>query len=60
MRFGIYFNRKLCLKFELKYLIFLENINIGHMKISRDYFWPPKFSDFRGLFWPLPQEMMQI
>ena len=28
-----------------KYLIFLENINIGHLKISRDYFSTPKFSE---------------
>ena len=33
-----------------KYLIFLENINIGHLKISRDYFWPPKFSERNGQY----------
>ena len=41
VRFGIYFN--IVIKICFKYWIFLENVNIGHMKISRDYFWPPKF-----------------
>ena len=35
-----------CVNFFLKYLIFLEKFNIGHLiKISWDYFWPPKFSE---------------
>ena len=34
---------KVVFKICFKYLIFLENINIGHLKISRYYFWPPKF-----------------
>ena len=38
VHFGIYFNRKFKICF--KYLIILENINIGHLNISRDYFWP--------------------
>ena len=33
-----------------KYLIFLENINIGHLKISQDYFWPPRFSERNGQY----------
>ena len=38
---------KVVFKICFKYLIFLENINIGHLKISRDYFWPPKFSEMK-------------
>ena len=34
-----------------RYLIFLENINIGHLKISRDYFWPQKFSESSDMTW---------
>ena len=44
VRFAIYFNKKLCLNFFYKYLIFLENNNIGPiMKILRDYFRPSNF-----------------
>ena len=32
-------------KIFFQYFIFLENINIGHLKMSRYYFWPPKFSE---------------
>ena len=48
VRFGIYFNRKLCLKFDN-----FQNINIGHLKISRDYFWPPKFSEKKRIIYLL-------
>ena len=44
VRFGIYFNRKLCLKFVL------ENIDIGHLKISRDYSWPQNFQKRNGQY----------
>ena len=40
----------MCLKCILEYLIFLENINNGHLKISRDYFWPPKFSEKKWIY----------
>ena len=42
VRFGIYILIESCV---FKYLICLENINIGHLKISRDYVWPPEFSE---------------
>ena len=38
---------KVVFKICFKYLIFLDNINIDHLKISRDYFWPPKFSEMK-------------
>ena len=40
VRFGMYFNGKLC----LKNIDFLRNYNIVHLlKISRNYFHPPNF-----------------